>query len=96
MGVQPEITPELREASLRPRFPELAGTRQIVVGEVERVATSCGTGVPRMTLLGQREELVASAVKVGEAGVAAYRERKNRTSIDGLPAPGFEPPSAGT
>jgi hypothetical protein len=51
---------------------------------VERVSSSCGFGVPLMDLVGPREQLVESARRKGEAGMAAYRAHKNAASIDGL------------
>jgi hypothetical protein len=74
---------------LRPRFPELPGARAIIDVAVDRVSSSCGFGVPLMEFVGQREELVESARRKGEAKIAAYRARKNTESIDGLP--GLEP-----
>lgn len=70
---------------LRPRFPDLPGTRAIIDVAVDRVSSSCGFGVPLMQFVGQREELVEFAGRKGEANLAAYRARKNTESIDGLP-----------
>jgi len=67
-------------------FDEMLGARQLIVVDVERVATSCGYGVP---LLGgesrDRDQLPRWAQSKGEEGLAAYRRKKNTTSIDGLP-----------
>jgi len=68
-------------------FPPLAGTRQMIVVDVERVQTSCGMGVPLYAYQGQRESLVQWASKKGEAGVHDYQQQNNRVSIDGLPTP---------
>ena len=70
---------------LRPRFPDLPGERAIIDVVVERVASSCGYGVPRMELLGLREQLLDSAERKGPAKMAEYRARRNTQSIDGLP-----------
>lgn len=70
---------------LRPRFPDLPGERAVVDVAVGRVSTSCGFGVPRMDLVGDREELVESARRKGPEKMASYRARKNAESIDGLP-----------
>jgi hypothetical protein len=70
---------------LAPRFPALAGARQVVVADVTRVQTSCGFGVPEMTFTRDRNALVRWAEAKGPEGLRAYREQKNRTSIDGLP-----------
>jgi hypothetical protein len=67
-------------------FPDLPGIRQIVVANITRVQTSCGFGVPIMQLVTQRDQLTKWAQKKGLEGLADYQERKNRTSIDGLPA----------
>jgi predicted pyridoxine 5'-phosphate oxidase superfamily flavin-nucleotide-binding protein len=64
--------------------------RAVIVVAVERIADSCGYGVPLMAYEEQRPHLDAWAEKklrVGGAGaLAAYREEKNSTSIDGLAA----------
>ncbi len=72
-------------STLAPRFPALAGARQIIVQAVESVQTSCGFGVPRMELVGERDQLVRWAETKGPDGVAAYRREKNVRSLDGLP-----------
>lgn len=70
---------------LLPLFPAHAGARQIIRVSVERIQTSCGFGVPYMSLQGERSRLREWSEKKGDAGMAEYRERKNTTSIDGLP-----------
>ena len=72
-------------AELRPRFPKLPGERAIVEVEVDRVANSCGFGVPLMELVGERKQLGLFAERKGAEGMAAYREEENAQSIDGLP-----------
>lgn len=64
-----------------------AAERQIVHVAVDRVALSCGFGVPRMRLEGPREALAEWAARKGPEGLREYRARKNRVSLDGLPAP---------
>jgi hypothetical protein len=66
-------------------FAELPGARAVITVELDRVADSCGYGVPRMELLEQRERLLTSLAAKGEAGLVAYRAERNATSIDGLP-----------
>ena len=44
-------------ADLHQRFPEMAGTRAVIVLDVARVSASCGYAVPRMELLGARPTL---------------------------------------
>jgi hypothetical protein len=70
---------------LRPHFPDLPDGRAIIDVAVERIASSCGYGVPRMELLGPREQLLDSARRKGPAKLAEYRARRNAQSIDGLP-----------
>ncbi|MEL6236661.1 MAG: pyridoxamine 5'-phosphate oxidase family protein [Pseudomonadota bacterium] len=67
-------------------FPPMAGSRQIFDMTIEAVQTSCGTGVPEMTLDGQRAEadLVPFFADMGADGVADYWQRKNATTIDGF------------
>lgn len=74
---------------LRPLFADLTGARQIIHVEVQHTQTSCGFGVPEMSLVGQREMLDDWARRKGPDGVLDYQRRKNAVSIDGLPAPGF-------
>lgn len=71
---------------LRPLFgPPLSGERQLIVGEIESVQTSCGYAVPFFDYVGERDQLIAWADRKGTDGVAAYRAKNNQTSIDGLP-----------
>ena len=74
-------------AGLRSEFGDLSGVRQIITVEVERIQTSCGYGVPLMEPVGERTRLLEWAEKKGETGLEEYREKNNRVSIDGLPAP---------
>jgi hypothetical protein len=52
---------------------------------VDRVSTSCGYGVPRLTYDGERDQLTTWAERRGPDGLVGYREEKNAVSIDGLP-----------
>lgn len=71
-------------AELEPHFALLPGTRQIFDIAVDTVQTSCGWGVPIMTLDHERETLVKwHERKDPDDWVALYQSR-NR-SIDGLP-----------
>jgi hypothetical protein len=64
--------------------------RTVIVVNVERVADSCGYGVPLMSFEGLRPHMRAWADKKlrvgGPEAIAAYKEEKNAASIDGLPA----------
>ena len=74
---------------LRPRFPDLPGERAMIDVAVHRVASSCGFGVPRMDLVGPRNQMRTSAERKGPEKLAEYRALKNTESIDGLP--GLDP-----
>lgn len=76
-----------------PQFPALSalfqphpGTRAIIHVRVKRVGSSCGFSVPRYHYVANRTELDAWAVKKVPGQLEAYRNSKNRRSIDGLPA----------
>ncbi len=73
-------------AGLVARFPEKLSTRSVIRLAVESVTSSCGYGVPFMTLAGPRPMMDEWAERQGPDGIVAYRDRKNATSIDGLPA----------
>ena len=65
---------------------DLTGVRSIVRLHVERIADSCGFGVPEYTYRGERSALSKYASEKGEAAMAEYRMNKNLVSVDGLPA----------
>jgi predicted pyridoxine 5'-phosphate oxidase superfamily flavin-nucleotide-binding protein len=69
-----------------PAPPDLHAVRGVVTVEVTRVSDSCGFSVPLMTYDGDRDLLVRAHERRDEAALLGYRETKNRTSIDGLPA----------
>ena len=70
---------------LAPHFTLLPGTRQIFDIAVESVQTSCGWGVPIMTLEKERATLLKYHAKADPVEWAGkYRTR--RSSIDGLSA----------
>ncbi|MBD2461823.1 pyridoxamine 5'-phosphate oxidase family protein [Oscillatoria sp. FACHB-1407] len=68
-------------------FPDIPGIRQMIVADIDRVQTSCGTGVPLFEHTGDRDELVKWATKKGDDGLRDYWQLKNMKSIDGLPSP---------
>ena len=65
--------------------PEL-GVRSIVQVEIDRIADSCGYGVPRLRFEGERTQLPAWAERKGGEALIEYQRTKNASSIDGLPA----------
>jgi hypothetical protein len=72
----------------QPEAPE--SRRSIVVVHVDRIADSCGYGVPLMAYEGQREHYDKWSRKLlavkGPDGMRDYAAGKNAESIDGLPA----------
>ena len=69
---------------LRGRFPRIPGARAVIRVDLDRVADSCGYGVPQMEYVADRDRLPTWSEKKGEAGLAEYRREKNSSSIDGL------------
>lgn len=67
------------------RFPPYPGVRSVIRVELDRIADSCGFGVPLYRYEGERDELVEWAERKGVDGLVSYREQKNAVSIDGLP-----------
>ena len=71
--------------ALAAHFPALPGVRCIIKVTADRVADSCGFGVPFYEYKGQRDTLTQWAEKKGQDGVTKYQQGKNRKSLDGLP-----------
>ncbi len=71
-----------------PAHPE--ARRAIVIVELDRVADSCGYGVPLLSVEGTRPHQDAWAAKKlrvgGSEALLDYQREKNSRSIDGLPA----------
>jgi hypothetical protein len=71
-------------------FEELLAQRSIILVDVDRIADSCGYGVPLMSYEGQRPHQRLSAEKrlrtQGPGAFADYQREKNARSIDDLPA----------
>lgn len=80
-------TPEF--AALAKHFPEHPGTRAIIRVRVSRVSESCGFAVPRFEFIEDRDTLDKWAEQKGRDELTAYREKKNKQSIDGIP--GYRP-----
>jgi hypothetical protein len=70
--------------ALAAHFEIFPGTRQIFVIDVESVQSSCGWGVPFMTLDRERETLKKAHAGLPEADWLAKAAGRN-VSIDGLP-----------
>jgi hypothetical protein len=66
--------------------------RTVIRVDVERIADSCGFGVPLMEYVGERPQSRAWAqsklAKQGPDALEDYKAEKNALSIDGLPALG--------
>ncbi len=73
-------------ARLRQSFPASPGDRSIIRVELERIADSCGYGVPVLRYESERGQLGEWAERKGEDGVLEYQRNNNVLSIDGLPA----------
>jgi Pyridoxamine 5'-phosphate oxidase len=83
-----------------PRFDELAhglenlsieeARRAVIRVGVERIADSCGYGVPLMSFEGMRPHHAASSAKrvrvMGAAGYDEFQRERGASTIDGLPA----------
>lgn len=72
-------------AALVAAFPSHPGVRAVIRVECDRIADSCGYGVPLMSFEGDRRQLAEWAERKGPDGVVAYQAEKNARSIDGLP-----------
>ena len=73
-------------AGLAAHFPgsDGVGVRSIIVVDVERVADSCGYGVPFMEFSSHRPTLDQWSRRKGPEGIRDYRRATNRVSLDGL------------
>jgi len=66
-------------------FDPNVGERSIIEVSVNRISSSCGFAVPLYEFQGNRDTLDKYSEKKGEDGMAEYRRKNNRASIDGLP-----------
>jgi hypothetical protein len=73
-------------APLLALFQPNIGVRSIIRVAIERIADSCGYGVPRLRFESERTQLPAWAERKGEDGLREYQLTRNAESIDGLPA----------
>jgi hypothetical protein len=71
---------------LRGLFPAEPDGRAIVHISIDRIADSCGYGVPLYAFQGNRSQLPDWAARKGPQGLHEYQVEKNRISIDGLQA----------
>ncbi|MFL0162289.1 pyridoxamine 5'-phosphate oxidase family protein [Aquirufa salirivi] len=68
-----------------PHFTIYPSTRQIIVGKIDLVQTSCGYGVPMYEYQGERDIHFTWANQMGSEKLEQYMVEKNMTSLDGLP-----------
>jgi hypothetical protein len=67
-------------------FPENPGLRAIIKVRIIRVSDSCGFAVPFFDYQEHRDSLDQWAAAKGTIKLKEYRQERNVTSIDGLPA----------
>jgi hypothetical protein len=72
-------------ADLAAHFELLPGTRQVFVMRIDQTQTSCGWGVPEMTLARERPTLVKYHAQRSPDELLKIMEKRDH-SIDGLPA----------
>ncbi len=65
-------------------FPAYSSARSIIRARLDRIADSCGYGVPLYSFEGERSQLHEWAERKGEAGIREYKADNNATSLDGL------------
>ncbi|MCZ6673874.1 MAG: pyridoxamine 5'-phosphate oxidase family protein [Verrucomicrobia bacterium] len=70
------------------KLPKNPGLRSIIKVAIDRASVSCGSSVPFFDFVKHRDSLDKWTKSQGSEGLAAYRQKKNRTSIDGLPGYG--------
>jgi Pyridoxamine 5'-phosphate oxidase len=66
------------------QLPQYDSPRSIILLHVEMIADSCGYGIPLYEFKGDRTQLPAWCDRKGPEGIAEYKAKKNRHSIDGL------------
>jgi len=73
-------------------FPDFAGARNIFVLDINLVTTSCGTGVPEMSMVRSRGEtdLEPWYAEMGPEKVEEFWRKKNLVSIDNQPTAIFK------
>jgi len=74
------------DVSFQGVFNEIPGARSIIVATAERISDSCGCSVPVMKYEEERTRLREWADNKTEQELNDYRQMKNSSSIDGLPA----------
>lgn len=67
------------------KFPQQPAARNIILVDVERIIDSCGYGVPLYQYQKDRDSLANYFADQDDDEILAYRRRRNRQSLDGLP-----------
>ena len=80
-AVQPE-SPDWTK--LTPKFPEIAGARQIILADIDSVQTSCGYAVPEYELKQERKVLSTWLESKTQDQLRDYQRDNNKISIDGF------------
>ncbi|MEA2000265.1 MAG: pyridoxamine 5'-phosphate oxidase family protein [Actinomycetota bacterium] len=78
-------------ATLAAIFPDYHAVRSIIRIQVDRLADSCGYGVPQMDLTRQRSRMTEWGRNKTAEELVTYQQEKNAISIDGLPAVDTQP-----
>ena len=71
------------------QFPKMPAVRNIIRIHVERIIDSCGYGVPLFEFRKHRDSLVNYFAKQTDEDIRAYRRKRNRASLEGLPGLSF-------
>ena len=66
--------------------PGAEGIRAVIRVHVDRIADSCGYGVPELEFVGERPQRELWLERKTPAGVREYVRDRNDRSLDGLPA----------
>ena len=74
------------ELATRFTSERLEGVRAVIVVSANRIADSCGYGVPVMEVREHRRQLTEWTARKGDEGIREYWETTNTHSLDGLPA----------
>ena len=72
-------------AALQPLFPEVREARAIIKLSIDRVADSCGFGVPMFEFTGARDQYSKYMDQLDDEGLRQAQLEWNEASIDGLP-----------
>ena len=72
-------------AALRALFALTVDARSVIRVRLDRIADSCGYGVPLYRYEGERTQLTEWAARKGSDGIREYQSANNAHSIDGLP-----------